>query len=156
MSTGAVTTNEAQKIEIGLLLKNKVIEKGRRKQACLSLNGRKIDLVADYRDKPYLLLLHNHTDSYPTKKPHYEQRINLVAIPSNIGRCEILYFVWPATGNRCRILYRCYGSKIWKSMAAYKRRIYYPSQICSKKDYWTTLYLETESKVSRLLERKES
>ena len=44
----------------------------------------------------------------------------------------IPYFICPASGRHCRILYRAFGSPIWKSRQAYSERLYYESQLWSK------------------------
>ena len=56
--------------------------------------------------------------------------VNIVSIPSNLGKGEILYFVCPNTGKRCRKLYHC--SKYFLHREAF-RYLYYEKQIESKK-----------------------
>ena len=50
-------------------------------------------------DNPHLYLYYLAND-----KP-INYRIDIVAVPSNLGRGEILYFQCPQTGKFCRILY---------------------------------------------------
>lgn len=56
--------------------------------------------------------------------------VNIVSIPSNLGNGEILYFVCPNTGKRCRKLY--HNSKYFLHREAF-RNLYYEKQIESKK-----------------------
>lgn len=62
-------------------------------------------------------------------------KVYLIPIKSNLGIGNIYYFECPETKRKCRVLYQCYGSEIFKSRYAYKKRIYYKSQCCSKSNY---------------------
>jgi hypothetical protein len=88
----------------------------------------------------FIRLVYNNTNNYSGEVTNHDYKIYLTTIPSNLGKGEVLYFVCPVSGNRRRILYKCYGSLIWKSRKAYKQRIYYHSQFCSKYDYHNTRY----------------
>ena len=92
-----------------------------------------------------------------TISENHDYKIEIASIPSNLGKGEILYFVCPTTGNYARILYKCYGSPIWKSRNAYSIRIYYRSQIHSKYDHYNNMYWDNEKDLERLsLEVKKS
>ena len=56
--------------------------------------------------------------------------INIISIPSNLGKGRILYFVCPNTGKRCRKLY--HNSKYFLHREAFNY-LYYEKQIESKK-----------------------
>jgi hypothetical protein len=58
-----------------------------------------------------------------------DYKVKLVTVPSNIGNGEIIYFLCPHTGKRCRKLY-CIG-KEFLHRTAYKG-VMYESQILSK------------------------
>jgi len=62
----------------------------------------------------------------------------------------MLYFLCPVTGERCRILYKCYGSKIWKSRDSYSYPIYYPCQVASKKGYFDERYWTIERRLDNM------
>jgi hypothetical protein len=64
-----------------------------------------------------------------------EYKIYFTSAPSNLGRGKVYYFVCPISNKRARILYKCYGSLYWKHREAYNNRIYYDSQLYSKKYY---------------------
>jgi hypothetical protein len=56
------------------------------------------------------------------------ERIYLHRKRSNLGRGEVLYFICPRTGRACRILYRAYSSRTWRSRTGFAYRLYYPQQ----------------------------
>lgn len=56
--------------------------------------------------------------------------VNIISIPSNLGKGQILYFVCPNTGKRCRKLFHC--SKYFLHREAFNY-LYYEKQIESKK-----------------------
>lgn len=57
--------------------------------------------------------------------------VNIVSIPSNLGKGEVLYFVCPNTGKHCRKLFHC--SKYFLHREAFNY-LYYEKQIQSKKN----------------------
>ena len=73
--------------------------------------------------------------------------------PSNLGKGELLYFVCPVSGKRCRTLFLAYGSETFKARAAYQNRIYYNSQWQSKYDYWLTRYWDYQEEVEAFREK---
>jgi hypothetical protein len=62
----------------------------------------------------------------------------------------VLYFICPASGQLCRILYKGYDSRIWKSRQAYQNRIYYPTQKASRYNYFCERYWELDSQLQKL------
>jgi hypothetical protein len=70
-----------------------------------------------------------------------------------LGKGEIIYFVCPISGKKARILYRCYGSKIWKCRTSYQNRIYYDSQQCSKYDFHNRRYWALSKELESLYKR---
>jgi len=154
-STGAITTGEALRIELPYLLRQGFIRKDSRISGILSWNnGSKIGIESDYTSEGrYLRLMYQLTDNYSGEVSNHDYKISFTTIPSNLGRGEILYFVCPITGRRARILYKCYGSHIWKSRKAYGIRIYYASQQCSKLGYHNTRYWALEKELDKCLGR---
>ena len=61
-----------------------------------------------------------------------DYKVYLTYVKSNLGKGMVPYMVCPASGRRCRILYRAFGSPIWKAKQAYSERLYYESQLWSK------------------------
>ena len=121
-TTGAITTKEAIRIELSYLIKMGMIRKGFKLSTSLSWNNNySIQIETSYgiEVENYIRLIYILTDGEGNKK-NYDYKIRLVAIPSNLRKGEVLYFSCPITSNKCRVLYRCYGSTIWKSRDAYK------------------------------------
>lgn len=137
-----ITTNQTPRIKLSMLLKLGFIQKGKISEGSYSwTDGSSIALVCHYTDKEQYIRLIYILNSWSSEKSEYDYKIHLTFVPSNLGRGNIPYFVCPETGNRCRILYRVYGSPIWKSREAYNTNIYYPTQTSSKlskynDEYW--------------------
>ena len=140
-STGAITINSAQRIELSWLKKQfnfKYLGKnfeiyGYNKQAVSWNNGGKIDVeVHNTRDGLFMVLSYviAAQNGEKTDMVYYVQ-IELKT--SNLGAGKVLYFRCPVSNNLCRTLYRAYGSHYFKSRKAYKHRLYYPVQMASKK-----------------------
>lgn len=150
-TTGSLTTNEVYRIELSYLLKRKFIQKGRTIEFILRWNnGSKISVVSCYIADEIWLKLHYTVTDYEGKKHDYDYKIHLTENPSNLGIGNVLYFICPNSGNLCRILYKCYGSHIWKSRKAYKYRIYYPCQVSSKLSYFNDRYWQIDKKLENL------
>lgn len=154
-STGAITTREITRIELSYLLRQGFIKKGQVISGILSWNnGSKIGIESFYNNEERCLKLsYCFTSNETGEREDFEYSIQLTTIPSNLGRGEIVYFLCPITGRRARILYKCYGSKIWKSKGAYRHRIYYASQQCSKYDLHNIRYWALEKEIERCIGR---
>lgn len=150
-TTGALTTDEVIRIELSYLLKNKFIQKGNMLSFTLSwTNGSSISVVSCYKpDDIWLQLIYTVTE-YDGQKFKYDYKIYLTEKPSNLSVGSVLYFVCPRSGNLCRILYKCYGSHIWKSRGSYQNRIYYSCQTSSKLDYFNDRYWKIDKMLKKL------
>lgn len=151
-STGALTTGEALRIEITDLLKRGLIKKGYEIHGCLNwASGASIKIETSYNTEAgnYIRLIYTKTESEADKTDH-DYKIYLDVTPSNLGKGQILYFICPVSGERCRVLYMCYGSPIWKSRLAYQHRIYYSCQISSKMDHANSRYWSIDSRIENL------
>lgn len=152
-TTGAITTREAIRIELSYLIKMGMIRKGFKLSTSLSWNNNhSIQIETSYgiEAENYIRLIYILTDREGNKK-NYDYKVRLVTVASNLRKGEILYFSCPVTSNKCRVLYRCYRSDIWKSRDAYQNRIYYKSQISSKTDNWNDKYWNCEEEIEKLL-----
>ncbi len=151
-TTGAITTEEAVRIELSTLLKNGYIQKGKHITGQLSwTNGSIISFESIYSDEEaFIRLAYQSTDPETDEKTDFDYKIYLVKVPSNLGQGDVLYLLCPYTQRRCRILYKCYGSKQWKSRYAYHNRIYYPCQTCSKNGYYSDRYWTIEKRLSNI------
>jgi len=146
--TGAATCKEVQRIELSHLIKRKLIQKGKQISFPYSWSDGwgnplgNVWMTTNYgAEEKYLKLKYTITDRYSGDKTHYDYKIQLTAIPSNLGKGEVLYFLCPVSGKRCRILYSAYRYPKWKSREAYQNRLYYDGQLSSKLDkandtYW--------------------
>ena len=92
----------------------------------------------------HMELSYTWTDPYTGKPEEVRQRIDMVRKPSNLGRGTVLYFLCPYTGRPCRILYRAYSARTYRSRWGFSYRLYYPGQVCGKLDRWNTRYWELE------------
>lgn len=144
-STGAQTIGQALRIELSYLLKQGYIKKGYGYTGLMSWNnGSNISVKTLYTDKEKYVQL-----TYSNKSNHFDYKIELITIPSNLGKGELLYFVCPVTYKPCRILYLAYNSEIFKSRSAYKNRIYYDQQIDSKLNRHINRYFELEKRLEK-------
>lgn len=154
-STGACTTGEVIRIELSYLLKQGFIRKNHSISGSLTwTNGSSISFASSFTDEErYIRLSYFIESNYTRERTNHDYKIELTTIPSNLGKGEIIYFVCPITGRRARILYKCYGSQIWKSRDAYKHRIYYESQQCSKLDFHNKRYWTLDKELKILYKR---
>jgi hypothetical protein len=158
-STGAWTTDECLRIELSYLLKTKYLVRGRITTGSLAwrYNGNPsgtINILSSWLtgegQRPYIRLTYTTTDRATGVKEDRDDTVYLEARPSNLGKGEVLYFICPSSGQRCRILYKAYGSRIWKSRTAYQNRIYYPTQKSSKRNISNDRYWQLESQIDKL------
>ncbi len=96
-----------------------------------------------------MALSYTWTDPYTGKPEEIRQRIDLVSKPANLGRGTVLYFRCPSTGRLCRILYRAYHARTFRSRWGFSYRLYYPGQVCGKLDRWNTRYWDVERHLDR-------
>jgi len=144
-STGIYEVGEAKKISLSFLIKHKYLIKGKVTKGTLSwtLRGEQngeISIICSYTKKEkYIRLAYIDIHGTTKEETKYDYKIELVSIPSNLGKGEVLYMMCPSGyGLRCRILYNAYRSGKWYSRKYFERkgcRVYYPSQARSKDDY---------------------
>jgi hypothetical protein len=149
-SSGAMSTGEAQRIEISYLFKEGLISRGKFITGSLIwTNGNNIGFQADLsEEKQYIRLIYQNI-KHSGEKHDLDYRIYLTSIPSNLGRGEIWYFICPYTGRKARILYKCYGSLDFRSRRGNHYRIYYPSQKASKNYLHTERYFSLEREIEK-------
>ncbi len=132
-STGAIETDSACRIEMSYLLKNGFLQKGKTISWRMSwTGGSNISITGSNTPAgKYIRLQYTLTEREGTAH-EYDYKIMITSVPSNLGKGEVLYFICPVSGKRCRILYKAYGYHKWKSREAYQNRLYYPGQRSSK------------------------
>lgn len=149
-STGAFITAEVTRIELSFLLKQKYIQKTRVIRTSLSwTNGNEVSFTSIYTDsEAYIQLHYNHSPHEDIQNLKY--KIYLAKVPSNLGKGEVLYFLCPVTHQKCRVLYLCYGSLIFKSRKAYNNRIYYSEQISSNLEKPNDIYWKLQRRIDKM------
>ena len=80
-------------------------------------------------------------------------RVQVVSVPSNLGKGEVYYFVCPFSNKRCKVLYMGYGSLYFKSRQSYQHRIYYASQLSSHLDRHNDTYWRLERELEQLYKK---
>ena len=155
-STGVYTTGECLRIEMSWLKKTGLLVHGEIRGRSLEwTNGSSINLIASLEKRKFIRLIYNST--VRGERTAFDYEIQISAIPSNLGKGEILYFICPKTGDRCRILYNGYGSGQWWSREAYLRRgcrIYYDCQQNSKLNRANDKYWKLERQLEKLEPQK--
>lgn len=145
-STGVYTTRESVRLELAYLIREGYIRKNSHIKGWLTwTNGSSINFESKYtEEEKYLRLMYTLSDQSGIKH-EFDYTITLATELSNLGKGQILYFICPRSGSRCRILYKAYGSHIWKSRLAYSNRIYYPIQLSSKLSKYNDRFWEISS-----------
>jgi hypothetical protein len=158
-SQGIATAEGSKRIELSYLFKNKLIQKNQNIRCEYYWNNRgektgSIGIETMFNDSEKWIRLY-YTISYNqgTKKD-FDYKINLEPVKSNLGRGNVYYFECPETLNRCRILYKAYGSEIFKSRGAYMRPVYYIYQALSKKSYYLQRHFDLNEKLKKLYYQK--
>lgn len=151
-STGAITTGESIRLELSYLLKNKYIEDKLITEGEIGWNnGIRIMFTSDLNSKEkFIRLTYSTINRHSGEESKQDYKIFLAAIPSNLGRGQVIYFVCPVSGKRARILYLAYGSLFFKSRLAYVNRLYYSGQICQKLNYDKERYFILKDRLASL------
>ena len=148
-STGIVCTNEVMKLDISSLIKDGMFKKGVNLYSCtLTWTDDGSISIAMHNSNGHRYIRLCYLTGAENRLMDYQ--INIVSIPSNLGKGSVLYFVCPDTGNNCRILYKTYRSDIFKSRAAYKTPIYYRLQQTSKRWLPNTKYWVLDRRIKEL------
>lgn len=157
--TGATTCEAVQRIELSFLLKAKYLVKGQMRTAkllwtCNGYDSGNINIETYWgKQEKYVRLMYQVKDRFG-EKFDYDYKVQLTTLPSNLGKGEVLYFVCPDSGKRCRILYCAYSYHKWKSREAYQHRIYYKTQISSKLDYANDRYWQLQRRLEAIYQEK--
>lgn len=145
-NANSLTVKEAVRLEIDYLVKKKLLVKGYTGSFKMAWStGAEIVLQTIYTETEKAVKL-----KYNYKQNPLEYSIQIAEVKSNLGKGVNLYFICPVTGNRCKTVFCCYSSDIFKSRQAYNHRIYYLTQISSKELRTATRYNITENKVNEL------
>lgn len=144
--TGSATVYSSPRLELSRLRKARFFTPNAevRGQWTWS-NGDAVGIVTNWKDAEVFMEL-SYTWTHPTEGTKHEirQRFDMVSKPSNLGRGHVLYFCCPYTFRLCRVLYRAYHARDFRSRWGFSYRLYYPAQVCGKLDRWNQLYWDTE------------
>lgn len=150
-STGAWTTNECRKLDLRWMLKNGYIYKGGMATGEMQWeNGGSASFRSVYtKDEAYFQISYSLTDMSGTETYH-DYRIELIRIPSNLGKGEVIYFQCPESGKLARVLYMAYRNNKYVHrdwyLENYGRRLFYNTQSDPKDDYHNTMYFNLKHK----------
>jgi len=150
--TGADYTIRPPKLELSYLLKAGLFAPGKTMDAEIkwTTDERVIIKTVNTQDLRYMDLTSHHLDhNYEPRTA--SQRIYLRAVPSNLGRGEVLYFECPYLHRSCRVLYRAYHSETFRSRGAFHRPIFYPLQYQTRFTRHSQREIYAEAKLDRLL-----
>jgi len=131
-STGAMNTAQVCRIDMRYLTRWGVFKH----QECsfpMSWNdGSSIRLTLINNFEETCLIFNYTLTDRADIKHELNYKVYIEKVLSNLGRGFVYYFICPNTGNRCRILYRAYGSHTFRSRKGFSYRLYYPLQQGSK------------------------
>ncbi|MBN4070743.1 hypothetical protein JYT76_03590 [Olleya sp. AH-315-F22] len=154
-STGVWSTSECRKLDLCWMLKNGWIKKGAKTSGQMEwTDGSSAGIECLYtKDEAYLRVKYTITDRHG-KETNHDYKIELISVPSNLGKGEVLYFECPESGKRARVLYMAYRHhkylhRDWY-LERYGVRVYYKTQHCSKRDYDNTRYHDIVKQIERL------
>jgi hypothetical protein len=149
--TGAATVYSSPRLELSRLRKAGYFTKGAITSGSWNWsNGDKIKIVTNWTHaEAYMELIYTWTHPHTGENVDMRQRFDMVSKPSNLGKGTVLYFQCPRTGRLCRIIYRAYHARDFRSRWGFIYRLYYPSQTCAKLERWNERYWKAESELER-------
>lgn len=154
---GVETIWSSDRINIQTLRREGIFKKGTTIQATISWRENSMSIVSSWiGEEPSLRLIYQVNSTWMREPKKYDYQIKIARTPSNLGQGELLYFICPETGRRCRTIYRAYGSHIFKHREAYRERIYYPLQLEEHLYRETAKYFNYERKIEKLQEMREA
>lgn len=144
--TGAATVYSAPRLELSRLQKVGFFTKGAEVNGSWTWsNGDAVQVFTNSQGaEVYMELIYTWTHPIERTKHDIRQRFDMVSKPSNLGKGTVLYFRCPRTYRLCRILYRAYHARDFRSRWGFSYRLYYPSQVCGKMDRWNEAYWNAE------------
>lgn len=154
-SGGYLLGSSCKRVELSYLLKSGLLQKDKKVQAAISWTDESSIAIKTVWNsfERYVQLEYTHTD-FEGKKKALSYRLNIIALPSNLGKGEVLYLVCPLSGRLCRKLFMAYGSPYFKSIKAYQTRIYYKGQLSSHLDRANDLYWHLRNRLESLPKKR--
>ena len=144
--TGADYTTNAYQLQVGDLRRRGVIVRGKTVRATMSWpdGGPTLDMESTWTDREQSLSL-----SFRLGEETWTQRIAIQTAPSPL-QGELLYFLCPRSGKRCRKLFRAYHSHGFYHRTAFGYRLYSPQQASSTYKRADRQLLAAERKLATL------
>ena len=149
--TGADTVYSCPRLELSRLQKAGYFTKGAEVSGSWTwTNGDAVAIFTRWHGAEiFMELVYTWTHPFDGTKHTIRQRFDMVSKPSNLGKGTVLYFRCPRTGRLCRILYRAYSARDFRSRWGFSYRLYYPSQTCGKRTRWDEVYWNAERHLER-------
>lgn len=146
---GTATVYSSPRLELSRLRKAGYFTKGATVTGGWSWsNGDRVNITTVSNGaEVYMILSFTYIHPHTGCAEEVRQRIDMVSKPSNLGKGTVLYFRCPSTLMPCRILYRAYHARIFKSRNAFSYRLYYPSQLCGKMNRWDEQHWQAQRKL---------
>lgn len=144
--TGTATVYSSPRLELARLQKAGYFTKGAEVRGSWSwTNGDAVNITTKWEGaEVFMELRYTWTHPHTGQVEDMEQRIDMVSVPSNLGRGHVLYFRCPRTFRPCRIIYRAYHARDFRSRWGFSYRLYYPAQVCGKLNRWNETYWSAE------------
>lgn len=154
--TGAATVYSEPRLELSYLRKLGFFEPMAEVTGNMTwTNGDEVRIVTRWnKAEIYMDLSYTWTHPLEGTKHEIRQRFDMVTRPSNLGKGSVLYFRCQRTGRLCRILYRAYHARDFRSRWGFSYRLYYPSQVCGKLNRWDEVYWSTERHLDQFKGRR--
>ena len=149
--TGAATVYSSPRLELSRLRKARFFTPNAEVRGEWTWsNGDAVAIVTNWKGAEVFMEL-SYTWTHPTDgtKHDMRQRFDMVSKPSNLGKGSVLYFRCPRTARLCRVLYRAYHARDFRSRWGFSYRLYYPSQVCGKLNRWDETYWNAERHLER-------
>ena len=149
--TGAATVYSSPRLELSRLTKAGYFTTGAEVSGSWTwTNGDAVRILTKRKGaEVYMELIYTWTHPLDGTKHDIRQRFDMVTRPSNLGKGTVLYFRCPHTRRLCRILYRAYHARDFRSRWGFSYRLYYPSQTCGKLNRWDETYWNAERHLER-------
>lgn len=144
--TGAATVYSSPRLELSQLRKAGFFAPNAEVRGEWTWSNGDAVAIVTQRNKAEVYMELSYTWTHPHEGTKHDmlQRFDMVSKPSNLGKGDVLYFRCPRTARLCRILYRAYHARDFRSRWGFSYRLYYPSQVCGKMNRWDEAYWNAE------------
>ena len=157
-NSSVITVNSALRLSINELIKLKVIQKNKELDFFSNwTNGAQINIKSVYNENEcYLRLTYNCVYKTTKESKIVDYRVEIQKIQSNLGKGYNLYFICPVTKTRCKILYLCAKSEMFKCRQSYKNELCYLLQTHSKEYRLNGRFFQFDKTINKLKEKRKT